>query len=240
MTNGYTMIFAGEESEHQRGVAMMMSQKTQKSQMEWTAVSGRIISARFYSRVKKTTVIQVYALTNEAKDDGKDEFYDQLQATVDKCNRHDVIIVMADLNAKVGDANKDMEAIMGKHGLGSRNDNGERLCDFCSINGLVITGTCFPHRAIHKATWVSTDGKTRNHIDHMMIHKEWRRSVEDTRVYRGADAASDHCLVNMRMKLKLNRNADRTKIKARFDTQNLENRCSDQTLLLNCATDLKY
>ena len=136
MTNCYTIIFAGEESEHQRGVAMMMSQKTQKILMEWTAVSSRIISARFFSRFKKATVIQVYALTNEATDDEKDEFYDQLQATVDKCNRHDVVIVMGDLNTKVRDENKDMEEIIGKHGLGSRNDNGNRLCDFRSINGL--------------------------------------------------------------------------------------------------------
>ena len=62
---------------------------------------------------------------------------------------------MGDLNAKVGEGNKDMEGIMGKHGLGNINDNGERLCDFCSINGLVTTGTCFPHGTTHKATWVS-------------------------------------------------------------------------------------
>ena len=78
----------------------------------------------------------MYALTNEATDDEKDEFYDQLQVTVDKCNRHDAVIVLGDLNTKVGDENKDMEEIIGKHGLGSRNDNGNRLCDFCPINGL--------------------------------------------------------------------------------------------------------
>ena len=66
-----------------------------------------------------------------------------------------VVIVMGDMNAKVGEDNLDMEGVMGKHGLGNINDNGERLCDFCSMNGLVITGTCFPHRTAHKATWVS-------------------------------------------------------------------------------------
>ena len=130
---------------------------------------------------------------------------------------------MGDLNAKVGDDNKDVEGIMGKHGLGNINDNGERLCDFCSMNGLVITGTCFPHRTTHKATWVSPDGRTQNQIDHMMIRKEWRRSVEDTRVYRGADAASDHFLLIMKIKLKLHRNPDRAKTNARLDTHKLEN-----------------
>ena len=130
---------------------------------------------------------------------------------------------MGNLNAKVGEDNKDMEGIMGKHGLGDINDNGERLCDFCSMNGLVITGPCFPHRTTHKATWVSPNGRTQNQIDHMMIRKEWRRSVEDTRVYRGADAASDHYLQVMKIKLKLHINPDRAKINARFGTQKLEN-----------------
>ena len=104
--NGYTMIHAGEQNEHRRGVAIMMSQATQKSLIEWTPVSSRIITARFYSRFKNTTVIQVYAPTNESTDDEKDYFYDQLQAIFDTCNRHDIVIVMGDLNANVGEDNK--------------------------------------------------------------------------------------------------------------------------------------
>ena len=106
---------AGEESEHQRGVENTISQATQKSLIEWTLVSNRKITARFYSRFKHTTVIQVYAPTNESTDDEKDDFFDQLQATFDTCNRHDVVIVMGDLNAKVSEDNKDMEGIMDKH-----------------------------------------------------------------------------------------------------------------------------
>ena len=52
----------------------------------------------------------------------------------------------------------------------------------------------------------------------MMIPKEWRRSVEDTRVYHDADAASDHCLVVMKVKLKLHKHLDSAKINARFHT----------------------
>ena len=63
------------------------------------------------------------------------------------------------------------------------------------------------------------DERTQNQIDHMMIRKEWRRFVEDTRVYRGADAASDHYLLIMKIKLKLHRNPDRARTNARLDTQ---------------------
>lgn len=62
------------------------------------------------------------------------------------------------------------------------------------MNVLFITGIRFPHRTTHKATWMSPDERTLNQIEHMMIRKELR-SVEDTRVYHGADAASDHYLL---------------------------------------------
>ena len=65
MTNGYTLIYPGEEGNHQKGVAMMMSQKTQESLIEWTALISHFISARFYSCFKNTTVTQVYVPAKE-------------------------------------------------------------------------------------------------------------------------------------------------------------------------------
>ena len=53
----------------------------------------------------------------------------------------DVNIVMGDLNAKVGCCNSSLEHIMGKHGVGEINENGERFQDFCAFNNLVIGGT---------------------------------------------------------------------------------------------------
>ena len=90
-------------------------------------------------------MIQTHAPTNDAMDEEKDEFYNQLQDTVSSCNRHDMIVVIRDLNAKLGDNNTNREEVMGKFGVGAMNDNGERLCEFCSANGLVITGTKYSH-----------------------------------------------------------------------------------------------
>ena len=69
----------------------------------------------------------------------------------------------------------------------------------------MIGGSLFRHKRIHKATWISPDHHTENQIDHITICKEFRRSLQDTRVRRGADAASDHHLVVGRLKLKLKR-----------------------------------
>ena len=85
-----------------------------------------------------------------------------------------MIVVMGDLNAKVGNNNKNRGEVMGRFGVGIMNDNGERLCDFCSANGLVVAGTIFPHKEIHKLTWRSPDGRTVSQIDHVMVNGRMR------------------------------------------------------------------
>ena len=84
---------------------------------------------------------------------------------------------------------------MGKEALKCvRNDNGEQFVEFCATNSLVITTTSFPHKDIHRYTWTSPDGRTRNQIDHVVANSRFKRSVFDTRSYRGADISSDHNL----------------------------------------------
>ena len=51
-----------------------------------------------------------------------------------------MLIVNENMKAKVGDQNWDHERAMGNHGLGEINGNGERLCETCNMNELVITG----------------------------------------------------------------------------------------------------
>ena len=70
------------------------------------------------------------------------------------------------------------------------------------LNDLVIKGTLFPNKPIHKKTWKSPDGKMKNRIDHIIINRKWRRSLYDVRVKRGADAATDHYLVISEIQIK--------------------------------------
>ena len=128
---------------------------------------------------------------------------------------------MGDLNAKVGEDNEGCESIMGKHGIGVRNENGDRLVEFCSLNNLVITGTIFPHRRIHRLTWTSPGGGTMNQIDHVLVSRQHRTSIMDPRVMRGADIASDHQLIRTRIKLKLKRKQHLKTNRRKFDTAKL-------------------
>ncbi|VDO85344.1 unnamed protein product [Schistosoma margrebowiei] len=150
-------------------------------------------------------IIQCYAPTNDRNDDIKDQFYEGLQSVIEKCPKKDLTIPMRDLNAKVGIDNTGYEDIMGRHGLGERNENGERFANLCAFNKLLIRGTIFPHKRIHKTTWISPDHTTENQIDHICINKKFRRTMEDVKIRIGADVASDHHLVVANLKLKLKR-----------------------------------
>nr|KAG5709173.1 hypothetical protein BaRGS_028629 [Batillaria attramentaria] len=176
LASGQTVLYSGDEELHEGGVAIIISQQAEKSLMEWTPISKRIITAQFYTRYRRVTVLQAYAPHNEREEEEKDQFYLELQETLDECNKNDIIIIMGDLNAK----------------------------------------------DIHKATWVSADGRVRNQIDHLLISGQWRSSVLDTKVQRGADANSDHYLVRTRIKLRLSTHKNKNKVKPRLDVERLE------------------
>ena len=97
-------------------------------------------------------VIQCYAPTNETDEAGKDDFYDRLLRITQSRPQRNILIVMGDLNAKIGGDNTGFEEIMGQQGLGEMNDNGERFANLCAISSLVIGGSLFQHKRIYKAT----------------------------------------------------------------------------------------
>ena len=83
------------------------------------------------------------------------------------------------------------------------NDNGVRIVNFATSKNLVVKSTMFPHRNIHKYTCTSSDGKTHNQIDHILIDRRWHSSVLDVRSFRGADCDTDHYLVIAKVREKI-------------------------------------
>lgn len=226
LRTGELLIYSGDSTgPHRKGVAFMISKSAQKTLRGWEAHGARIILASFTTSSKRINmnIIQVYAPTNDADDEDKNSFYNELHDLIDKLPKKDVNILMGDMNAQVGSENEGFEQVMGKHGLGIITDNGERLRNLCAFTSMTIGGTVFPHRRIHQATWVSPDGRTENQIDHICISQKFRRSLKDVRVLRGADVASDHHLLLATFKLKLKKHGAHTNSAGRpkFDVERL-------------------
>jgi len=83
------------------------------------------------------------------------------------------------------------------------NDNGVRLVNFATSKNLVVKSTMFPHRNIRTYTWTYPDGKTHNHIGHMLKDRRWHSSVLDVGSFIGADSDKDHYLVIAKVKERL-------------------------------------
>ncbi|VDP42490.1 unnamed protein product [Schistosoma margrebowiei] len=184
LASGELLLYSGHEEEntpHTQGVALMLSKRAQNALIRWGSHGPRIIKASFKTTKKRITmdVIQCYAPTNDYNKDNKDQFYDRLQSVIEKCPTKDLTILMGDFNTKVGTDNTGYEDIMGRHGLGQKNENGERFANLCAFNKLVIGGTIFPHKRTHKTTWTSQDHTTQNQIDHICINETFRRTMED-------------------------------------------------------------
>ncbi|XP_062566351.1 uncharacterized protein LOC134228685 [Saccostrea cucullata] len=113
--------------------------------------------------------------------------------------------------------------VMGKHSIGERNENRDRLIEFCETNELVIGESLFPHKNIHKTTPESPDGKTKNQIHHIMISQRWRSSLHDVRAMRGADVNSDHHMILAKVKIKLAKNAKIETKRIKYNVDKLKN-----------------
>ena len=70
------------------------------------------------------TVIQVYAPTEDSTDEVKEDFYEQLQQIMKEVHKQDKLIVMGDMNARVGENVKVWGEIIGRQGEVVENGNG--------------------------------------------------------------------------------------------------------------------
>ena len=175
--------------------------------LEWNPVSERIITARIQTKLRKISIVQCYAPTENAELAEKEAFYSLLDKTLLGIKRSDIIVMMGDFDAQVGNDNKDIEHIMGRHGMPcvNENENGQLLIEFCGKHGLIIGGTVFPHRDCHKVTWISPDKdkQVENQTDHICISRNWNNSLIDVRNKRGADIGPDHHMIMGILRIKV-------------------------------------
>ena len=175
---GSTVIYSARDDNIRRGgVALLMGREASKAMSEWRPINDRMLLARFESKQCNLSVIVCYAPINDAADEIKDEFYEVLQESIDSIPNRDMIVCLGDFNAKVGNSNDGFESTMGCHGLGDMNENGMQFVSFCEANRLVIGGTMFMHKDIHKYTWTSPGGIYRNQIDHIAVSGANRNSL---------------------------------------------------------------
>ena len=96
------------------------------------------------------TIVGVYRPV-EGKEQDTEEFYRELQQSVDKIPKKENIILPGDFNARIG--NQPIPEFTGTYGEHVTNHNGAALRDFCPFNKLKITNSFYRHKGIHIFTW---------------------------------------------------------------------------------------
>jgi endonuclease/exonuclease/phosphatase family metal-dependent hydrolase len=145
--------------------------------------------------------VQVYAPTTSAEAADIEDFYNDLQAALNETPKRDVLIIMGDWNAKIGKGEE--PGTVGRHGLGNRNESGERVLEFCEEIALFLTNTYFELSERRLYTWTSPDSKHKNQIDYILGRRRWRSALQSVKTKPNADCGSDHELLTATIRIKL-------------------------------------
>ena len=138
MSEGIKILYSGRtDNIHREGVALMLGQRAQRAYVEHNSINSRIISVTLRGHHKNFKIIQVYAPDSSHEDEEVENFYSQLEEEMERTRSGDVVMVIGDFNSKIGNDNRGYEDVMGKFGLGERNERGERMLEFCKISSYV-------------------------------------------------------------------------------------------------------
>ena len=201
LPEGGCFIYSGGQ-EHKHGVGVLLNKHAEGCLAGFYAVSERVILIRLKGKPFDVCIIQVYAPTCDYSDEEVEGFYGDVAKAKHQCKPHDIVLILGDLNAKVGRGR--FGEIVGPYGVGERNERGDKWVEWCVENELVILNTWFRHHPRKLWTWRSPGDHYRNQIDYITINKRFRNIVTNARTYPGADCNSDHApvVVDIRLKLK--------------------------------------
>ena len=198
-----------EAQASQGGVGLLLGAKARKALLKVRCVSSRVMIAEFDSN-PKTTVIVVYAPTNCADEDKVEEFYETLRNTVSDVPAHNFLVVIGDLNARLG-TDKVPYSYHEK-----TNRNGNYLLELMDEFGLLATNTQFRKKKGKLWTFRDRASDALRQLDYILVRRKWRNSVHNTEAYNTfSTIGSDHRVVsaNVRLSLRTTKHAK----KVRYD-----------------------
>ena len=88
--------------------------------------------------------------------------------------------------------------------MGEENENSEKLLSFCTSHKLLVGGTWFQHRQVHRYTYNPPDPSCRKKMpDHILFAERYRGCLTNVRTRRGKTTITDHELVIAEVSMKL-------------------------------------
>ena len=228
LNDGHVLYWRGkpEGSKHELGVGFLVHKRIENNIVEFFSLNERIASVTIkLSKRYNLKVVQVHAPTCSYSDDDVESFYEDIQAIVDRNKAH-FTVIMGDFNAKVGKKVAG-ETSVGNHGIGTRNERGQRLVEFAESRSLRIMNTFFQKRTGRKWTWKSGSG-IKNEIDFILTNR--RVTVKNVGVIGKVNIGSDHRMVRGEIKICVRRERNKLIQKPFPNLTNVNNRATEFSL----------
>ena len=200
---GYTFYWQGKPSTEKRQSGVGFAIKSDIKLTEFPiGHSDRIMTLRLsIGKNRYLHIISAYAPTMQHAETTKNAFYQELSDILHTIRACDKTIIMGDFNARVGRDYSTWVSVLGKHGIGNANSNGNLLLSLCSEHKLRITNTQFQLPNKLKTTWRHARSGHWHLIDYIITKQSDAPDFLVTRVMRGADCWTDHRLLIARVKL---------------------------------------
>ena len=199
----HILIFSGVnvKDRARAGVGLIVHKKLEAIVEDWKFISPRLLEVNIKPKDRDIKLLIAYGPNEDATKEDKDSFENNLQLSAENLKPNQELMVLGDLNARVGNNVETAFGVIGKEGEETISPNGERLLDFCLRNNMKIANTFFPHKNIHKYTRENEDRSEKSIIDYIVVSNSLFYSTMDVKVSRGAEIYSDHYLVRAKMRI---------------------------------------
>ena len=192
-----------ENGRAKEGVAILLSEEIRGCVIEWREVSPRLMWVRLKFGQENWVIVSAYGPGSERDVNERDQFWNELTDCVNNFKDNNNVVVMGDLNARVG--NTVIGGVLARWGVPGRNYNGDHLIGMCIDQELAIGNTFFKKKKKNKYTWARVAGgrvADRALIDYILVSKKILGRLLDVHVFRGeAGGISDHYLVQGEIKV---------------------------------------
>ena len=122
-SDSHYIYYCGQESLGGNGISIIVNKKAQNAVLGCNLKNDRMISVHLQGKPFNIRVIQVYALTSNAKEAEVEWFYEDLQELLELTPKRDVLFIIGDWNAKA--RSQGIPGLTGKFGLGVENEAGK-------------------------------------------------------------------------------------------------------------------
>ena len=122
-SDDHCVYYCGQESLRRNGVVIMVNKRVQNAVLGGNLKNDRMISVHFQGKPFNITIIQVYAPNSNAEEAEVEWFYEDLQDILELTPKKGVLLIIGDLNAKVG--LQETPGVTGKFGFGVWNEAGK-------------------------------------------------------------------------------------------------------------------